>query len=90
MERIIFVNGKYHSQFQIFDQASFLNSFCINNGFEESEVVIKKLPNATQQTQINSKLASGRRLSYENGKAVLYKKLNGNEVIDLQIELEQG
>jgi hypothetical protein len=89
MERIIFVNGKYHSTFNIFDLNSFKASFAINNGLEESEVSICKLPTAQENEQLLQAKNEGGRVVFVNNTVKALKIEDNEEVVILEFPLEQ-
>lgn len=87
MERIIFINGVYHSQFFISDALAFLDSFCLNNGFEPSEVQMYLPLTEEQSSLIDSYVDNGDHLQLKNGQAIIVGMDNGEEVVKHTINL---
>lgn len=91
MEKLVFTNGKYFATFNISNPETFLSSFCANNGFETSEVMIRNPLSEEQQNQVQAKVAQGCRLVYVDGKATCRKhNEEGAEVVELEITLSPG
>jgi hypothetical protein len=72
---IVFINGVYHSVFQVFeDLDTFKTQFCLNNGLDLGEVEIYEDLTSDQQDQVAAALLNqGSSLRYSAGQAIVYR-----------------
>lgn len=88
MELVVFINGKYHSHYVVSDLETFLPSFCINNGVEESEVSLFHPLTVEQNNQVQSLINETSTLKIHQGKVQVIERIEDTDTVKIEIQLQ--